>query len=80
MALLRSVYDAATINPYLAFESIKDMVRENLHGLGGVDPRKAVKKYIEAAGEGILKVIEQSVAPAAPVLRRYRGFSSRRSS
>ena len=35
------------------------MVRENLHGLGGIDPHKAVKNYIKAAGKGVLKVMSK---------------------
>ena len=58
MALLIG-YGAGAINPYLAFESIEDMVRENLHGLGGMDPHKAVKNYIKAAGKGVLKVMSK---------------------
>ncbi len=58
MALLIG-YGAGAINPYLAFESIEDMVREDLHGLGGVDPHKAVKNYIKAAGKGVLKVMSK---------------------
>ena len=41
MALLVG-YGAGAINPYLAFESIEDMIAEGLHGLGGLDPHKAV--------------------------------------
>jgi glutamate synthase (NADPH/NADH) large chain len=58
MALLVG-YGAGAINPYLAFESIEDMVREDLHGLGGMDPHKAVKHYIKAAGKGVLKVMSK---------------------
>jgi glutamate synthase (NADPH) large chain len=58
MALLIG-FGAGAINPYLAFESIEDMVREDLHGLGGVDPHKAVKNYIKAAGKGVLKVMSK---------------------
>ncbi len=58
MALLIG-YGAGAINPYLAFESIEDMVRENLHGLGDMDPHKAVKNYIKAAGKGVLKVMSK---------------------
>ena len=31
--------------------------RDDLHGLGGIDPHKAVKNYIKAAGKGVLKVM-----------------------
>jgi glutamate synthase (NADPH/NADH) large chain len=58
MALLVG-YGAGAINPYLAFESIEDMVREDLNGLGGMDPHKAVKQYIKAAGKGVLKVMSK---------------------
>ncbi|MEO7370711.1 MAG: glutamate synthase large subunit, partial [Ilumatobacteraceae bacterium] len=58
MALLIG-FGAGAINPYLAFESIEDMVREDLHGLGGMDPNKAVKNYIKAAGKGVLKVMSK---------------------
>ena len=58
MALLIG-YGAGAINPYLAFESIEDMVRENLHGLGGLDAHHAVKSYIKAAGKGVLKVMSK---------------------
>ena len=40
MALLVG-YGAGAINPYLAFESIEDMIAEDLNGLGGIDPHKA---------------------------------------
>ncbi len=62
MALLIG-YGAAAINPYLAFESIDDMILNEdglgLHGLGGMDPVKARKNYIKAAGKGVLKVMSK---------------------
>jgi glutamate synthase (NADPH) large chain len=58
MALLIG-YGAGAINPYLAFESIEDMIAQDLNGLGGKDPRKAVKNYIKAAGKGVLKVMSK---------------------
>lgn len=56
MALLTS-YGASAINPYLAFESVIDLIREGL--LTDVSPNKAVKNYIKAAGKGILKVMSK---------------------
>ena len=35
------------------------MVDHDLHGLGGMDPHKAVKNYIKAAGKGVLKVMSK---------------------
>jgi len=58
MALLVG-YGAGAINPYLAFESIEDMIAEDLNGLGGIDPHKAVKNYIKASGKGVLKVMSK---------------------
>ncbi len=49
-------YGASAINPYLAFESIEDMIRE---GDLDADPRKAVKNYIKAMGKGVLKVMSK---------------------
>ena len=58
MALLLG-YGAGAINPYLAFETIEDLIREGLHGLGGLMPHKAVKNYIKACGAGVLKVMSK---------------------
>ena len=58
MALLIG-YGAGAVNPYLAFESIEDMIREDLHGLGGLDPDTTIHTYIKAAGKGVLKVMSK---------------------
>ena len=58
MALLIG-YGAGAINPYLAFESIEDLIAEGMHGLAGIDPHKAVKNYIKACGKGVLKVMSK---------------------
>jgi len=62
MALLIG-YGAGAINPYLAFESIEDLVHSDddlgMHGLGGIDPHKAIANYIKAAGKGVLKVMSK---------------------
>ncbi len=56
MALLKG-YGAAAINPYLAFETIDDMVASGL--LTGVTPRQAQRNYIKAASKGIIKVMSK---------------------
>jgi glutamate synthase (NADPH/NADH) large chain len=56
MALLIG-YGAAAINPYLAFETIEDMIARG--ALAGVALDKAVKNYIKAAGKGVLKVMSK---------------------
>jgi glutamate synthase (NADPH) large chain len=58
MALLIG-FGAGAINPYLAFESIEDMIAEGINGLEGMDPKKALKNYIKAAGKGVLKVMSK---------------------
>ena len=50
-------YGAAAINPYLAFETLRDMIDQGL--LAGVDPGKAIKNYIKAINKGVVKVISK---------------------
>ncbi len=50
-------YGAGAINPYLAFDSIRDLVREGF--LPGLTERKAQQNYVKAAGKGILKVMSK---------------------
>jgi glutamate synthase (NADPH/NADH) large chain len=56
MALLKG-FGAAAINPYLAFETIDDMIASGQ--LTGVTPRQAQKNYIKAASKGIVKVMSK---------------------
>ncbi len=58
MALLIG-YGAGAINPYLAFESIEDIIDRGLHGMAAMDPHKAVKNYIKSCGAGVLKVMSK---------------------
>jgi glutamate synthase (ferredoxin) len=48
-------YGAGAVNPWVAFETIDDMIREGL--LTDTDRTKAVKNYIKALDKGILKVM-----------------------
>ena len=50
-------YGAAAVNPYLAFESIEDLIATG--HLPGLDPVEAVQKYVKAAGKGVLKVMSK---------------------
>ncbi len=50
-------YGAGAINPYLAFETLEDMIRQGL--LPGLEREKAVKNYIKALNKGILKVMSK---------------------
>ena len=56
MALLKG-FGAAAINPYLAFETLDDMIASGL--LSGVTPRQAQRNYIKAASKGIIKVMSK---------------------
>jgi len=58
MALLIG-YGAGAINPYLAFESIEDLISANMHGLGDEDPAIAIRRYIKACGKGVVKVMSK---------------------
>jgi len=48
-------YGAGAVNPWVAFETLDDMIRQGL--LQALDHRKAVKNYIKALNKGILKVM-----------------------
>src|SRR5262249_21601397 len=50
-------YGAGAINPYLAFETLDDMLRQGQ--LNGLSHEKAVKHYIKAANKGVLKVMSK---------------------
>ncbi len=50
-------YGAAAVNPYLAFESIEDLIREG--ELTGIEPCTAVRNYLKALGKGVLKVMSK---------------------
>jgi glutamate synthase domain-containing protein 2/glutamate synthase domain-containing protein 3 len=50
-------YGAGAINPYLAFETLDDMLRQD--DLPQMDHEKAVKNYIKAVGKGVAKVMSK---------------------
>src|SRR5258708_30016755 len=50
-------YGAGVVNPYLAFETLDDMIRQRM--LVGITHQKAVKHYIKALNKGILKVMSK---------------------
>jgi glutamate synthase (NADPH/NADH) large chain len=50
-------YGAAAVNPYLALESVAEMVRDGL--LGELTEREAFRKYLKAASKGVLKVMSK---------------------
>ncbi|MGY4708134.1 glutamate synthase large subunit [Mycolicibacterium sp. CBM1] len=59
-------FGAAAVNPYMAFESISDMIDRGILGgsatggaAQGIDREKALQNYIKAAGKGVLKVMSK---------------------
>mgnify|MGYP005833599965 CR=1 FL=1 len=50
-------YGASAINPYLAFESLGDMIHQGL--LTDIDHSKAVAKYIKACTKGVVKILSK---------------------
>ncbi|MFV0462354.1 MAG: glutamate synthase large subunit [Nostocoides sp.] len=50
-------YGAAAVNPYLAMETVEDMVRSGQ--LTGVSAETAVKNLIKGLGKGVLKVMSK---------------------
>ncbi len=56
MALLLG-YGAAAVNPYLALESVEDLVRAGR--LSGVDRSTATRNLAKALGKGVLKVMSK---------------------
>ena len=67
MALLLG-YGAAAVNPYLAFETLDELIRDGT--LPGVDLPTAVRRYVRACSKGVLKVMSKM---GISTLQSYRG-------
>ncbi|MEX1217469.1 MAG: glutamate synthase large subunit [Acidimicrobiales bacterium] len=50
-------YGAAAVNPYLAFETIEDLIAEDRSEMH--DPNKAISNYIKSSSKGVLKVMSK---------------------
>ncbi|GAA4618929.1 glutamate synthase large subunit [Saccharopolyspora hordei] len=50
-------YGAAAVNPYLAFETIEDMIATGQ--ITGVRPKVAIRNYVQALVKGVLKVMSK---------------------
>ena len=61
-------YGAGAVNPYLAFETIDDMIRSGM--LPGLTREKAIGNYIKALNKGVLKVMSKM---GISTLQSYRG-------
>ena len=61
-------YGASAINPYLAFESLDDMIRQGL--LTGIDHKTAVKNFLKASIKGVVKTMAKM---GISTIQSYRG-------
>ncbi|MFC0332908.1 glutamate synthase large subunit [Paenibacillus sepulcri] len=61
-------YGVSAVNPYLAFETLDDMIRQGM--LRGVTHDKAVKNFIKAATKGVVKVLSKM---GISTIQSYRG-------
>jgi glutamate synthase (NADPH/NADH) large chain len=61
-------FGAGAVNPYMAFESISDMIDRGV--ITGIDRDRALNNYIKAAGKGVLKVMSKM---GISTVASYRG-------
>jgi glutamate synthase (ferredoxin) len=61
-------YGCGAINPYLAFETIDDMIQQGL--LVNIDHKTACKNYVKAATKGVVKVASKI---GISTIQSYRG-------
>ncbi len=61
-------YGVTAINPYLAFESIDDMIEQGM--LPGLDHKKAVKNFLKASIKGVVKTMAKM---GISTIQSYRG-------
>jgi glutamate synthase (NADPH/NADH) large chain len=61
-------YGAAAVNPYLAMETVEDLVAGGV--LGDLEPQQAVRNLIKALGKGVLKVMSKM---GISTVASYRG-------
>jgi glutamate synthase (ferredoxin) len=61
-------YGAGAINPYLAFETLDDMIRQGM--LTEIDHKTSVKNYIKSIMKGVVKAISKM---GISTIQSYRG-------
>ena len=61
-------YGAGAINPYLAFETLDDMIRQGI--LKDIDHKTAVKNYAKAVAKGVVKTMSKM---GISTIQSYRG-------
>ncbi|MEE1942209.1 glutamate synthase large subunit [Streptomyces sp. TRM 70361] len=63
-------YGAAAVNPYLAMETVEDLVRAGTFLPGDMAPETAIRNLIRALGKGVLKVMSKM---GISTVASYRG-------
>ncbi len=48
-------YGASAVNPYLVFETLDDLIHQQI--LSGMDHNRAIKNYIKAINKGVVKIM-----------------------
>ncbi|MFC5701742.1 glutamate synthase large subunit [Cohnella faecalis] len=61
-------YGVSAVNPYLAFETLDDLIRQGM--LRNISHEKAVKNFIKAATKGVVKVLSKM---GISTIQSYRG-------
>ncbi len=61
-------YGCSAVNPYVAFETIDDMIREGM--LPNLDHKKGCANFVKAASKGVVKVMSKMGISA---IQSYRG-------
>jgi glutamate synthase (ferredoxin) len=61
-------YGVGAINPYLAFETLDDMIRQGI--LTGIDHKTAIKNFAKAAAKGVVKTMSKM---GISTIQSYRG-------
>ncbi len=67
-------FGAAAVNPYLAFESIEDLIREG--ELTGIECAAAVRNYLRALGKGVMKVMSKMGISTVASYTAAQGFEA----
>lgn len=61
-------YGVSAVNPYLAFETLDDLIRQGM--IRNISHEKAVKNFIKAATKGVVKVLSKM---GISTIQSYRG-------
>ncbi|KIL36489.1 glutamate synthase [Cohnella kolymensis] len=61
-------YGVSAVNPYLAFETLDDLIREGM--LRNITHEKAVKNFIKASTKGVVKILSKM---GISTIQSYRG-------